>query len=83
VTVPWAVLSAGVDFDTFTEVLRISCDDGGASGFIAGRALWKETIGMAPTERGIFLREVARPRLVACREAIAGRARPWFTVGSR
>ncbi len=83
VTVPWAVLSAGVDFDTFTEVLRVSCDEGGASGFIAGRALWKETIGMAQAERGTFLREVARPRLVACREAIAGRARPWFTVGSR
>ncbi|MED6331181.1 MAG: hypothetical protein VX732_04870, partial [Actinomycetota bacterium] len=35
IDVPWAVLSAGVDFEEFTEVLRISCDDGGASGFIA------------------------------------------------
>lgn len=79
-TVPWAVLSAGVDFDVFTDVLKVSCDEGGASGFIAGRAVWKEAIGMAGAERATFMRDVARPRLVACREAIAGRARPWTTV---
>lgn len=28
-TVPWAVLSAGVAFDEFASALRISCDDGG------------------------------------------------------
>lgn len=76
-TVPWAVLSAGVDFDVFTDVLRISCDEGGASGFIAGRAVWKEAIGMTGSDRHTFMNEVARPRLIACREAIAGRAVPW------
>ena len=76
-TVPWAVLSAGVDFDVFTDVLKVSCDEGGASGFIAGRAVWKEAIGMSAAERATFMSEVARPRLVACREAIAGRATPW------
>lgn len=76
-TVPWAVLSAGVDFDEFTDVLRISCDEGGASGFIAGRALWKESIGMTEAERSVFFTEVSVPRLEACRQAIAGRARPW------
>ena len=76
-TVPWAVLSAGVDFDEFTDVLRISCDEGGASGFIAGRALWKESIGMTAHERETFFADVSVPRLEACREAIAGRARPW------
>lgn len=81
VTVPWAVLSAGVDFATFTDVLKISCDEGGASGFIAGRSVWKEAIGLQGAEQERFLQDVARPRLQACREAIAGRARPWFTVG--
>ena len=46
ITAPWAVLSAGVDFDEFADVLRISCDEGGASGFIAGRAVWKDAVGM-------------------------------------
>jgi tagatose 1,6-diphosphate aldolase/sulfofructosephosphate aldolase len=77
-TVPWAVLSAGVDFDIFTDVLRVSCDDGGASGFIAGRAVWKESIGMDEADRTEFFANVAVPRLDACRAAIAGKARPWF-----
>lgn len=80
VTVPWAVLSAGVDFDKFTEVIRVSCDDGGASGFIAGRSVWKEAIGLVGAERETFLSEVALPRLVTLREAIAGRATPWYSV---
>jgi len=77
IDVPWAVLSAGVDFEEFTDVLRVSCDDGGASGFIAGRALWKESIGMTPSQRETFFSEVSVPRLQACRSAIDGRARPW------
>ncbi len=77
IDVPWAVLSAGVDFDEFTDVLKVSCDDGGASGFIAGRALWKESIGMTAAERETFFTEVSVPRLEACRAAIDGRARPW------
>jgi tagatose-1,6-bisphosphate aldolase len=81
IDVPWAVLSAGVDFEEFTDVLRISCEEGGASGFIAGRALWKESIGMSGPERESFFTEVSVPRLEACREAIAGRARPWTESG--
>jgi len=76
-TVPWAVLSAGVDFDVFEDVIKISCDDGGASGFIAGRSVWKEAVGLNQTERATFLSETARPRLLKLREAIAGRATPW------
>lgn len=74
---PWAVLSAGVDFDVFTDVLRISCDEGGASGFIAGRAVWKDAVGMAPAERRSFLAGEGLRRLEGCVAAIDGRARPW------
>jgi tagatose-1,6-bisphosphate aldolase len=81
-TVPWAVLSAGVDFEEFTDVLKISCDEGGASGFIAGRALWKESIGMSAHEREAFFTEVSVPRLEACRQAIAGRATSWSAAVS-
>jgi tagatose-1,6-bisphosphate aldolase len=74
---PWAVLSAGVGFDEFAEVLRTSCDEGGASGFIAGRSVWGEAVGMSPPERRRFLGDEGRRRLDACVAAIAGRARDW------
>jgi tagatose-1,6-bisphosphate aldolase len=77
ITRPWAVLSAGVAFDQFQDVLRISCDEGGASGFIAGRAIWKDAVGMDPAARRAFLENVGRARLESCIEAIDGRARPW------
>jgi tagatose-1,6-bisphosphate aldolase len=75
---PWAVLSAGVAFDEFTRVLEISCDEGGASGFIAGRAVWKETVAMTQPERQAYLRDEGKRRLDRCLEAIDGRAVPWF-----
>lgn len=75
--VPWAVLSAGVSMSEFSKVLKVSCDEGGASGFIAGRAIWKETVGMEEAQRRSFLADEGRRRLEECRQVIDGRARPW------
>jgi tagatose-1,6-bisphosphate aldolase len=80
ITTPWAVLSAGVDFEEFADVLRISCDDGGASGFIAGRAVWKDAVGMSPDERRRFLADEGKRRLDGCIDAIKGRAQRWDEV---
>ena len=74
---PWAVLSAGVDFDVFTDVLKVSCDEGGASGFIAGRAVWKDAVGMQPADRRAYLSSEGLRRLEGCVAAIEGRARSW------
>lgn len=74
---PWAVLSAGVGFEEFQNVLRVSCDEGGASGFIAGRSIWKEAVGLDGVARQEFLDTVARPRFETCLQTVAGRARPW------
>jgi len=60
--IPWAVLSAGVDSATFLGQLRIALA-GGASGAIAGRALWKDTLAADPVERKRRLQEMAVPRL--------------------
>jgi sulfofructosephosphate aldolase len=49
IQVPWAVLSAGVAFDKFAGALRVACDDGGCCGFIAGRSIWQEAVGMKTT----------------------------------
>jgi tagatose-1,6-bisphosphate aldolase len=74
---PWAVLSAGVPFDQFTDIIRIAAEDGGASGFIAGRSVWREAVGLAEPHREEFLTMVALPRLERLIEVAEQRARPW------
>lgn len=44
-SIPWAVLSAGVDHQTFLQQVEISLRNG-ASGVIAGRSLWKDCISL-------------------------------------
>jgi sulfofructosephosphate aldolase len=60
--VPWAVLSAGVDHETFKRTLQEAIA-GGASGFIAGRSLWKEAALLERGERRAFLEGEGRRRL--------------------
>ena len=73
---PWAVLSAGVDFNMFKRQVEIACR-GGASGYIAGRAVWKEGIPMPPKQRDDWLRKVAAARLDQLAEIADRHARPW------
>jgi tagatose-1,6-bisphosphate aldolase len=74
---PWAVLSAGVPFEQFSDVLNIAFDEGGASGFIAGRSIWREALPLKGMERQRFLDSVARPRLDDLVTVANDRARPW------
>jgi tagatose-1,6-bisphosphate aldolase len=74
---PWAVLSAGVPFEQFSEVLKIAFDEGGACGFIAGRSVWREALRLRDEERQRFLNTVARPRLDDLVALANQRARPW------
>jgi len=77
---PWAVLSAGVPFAEFSQAMRIAFDEGGASGFIAGRSVWREAVALDGAERERFLAEVARPRLEELVAVAAAYARPWGGV---
>ncbi len=77
---PWAVLSAGVPFEDFTRVLRVAFDEGGASGFIAGRSVWRECLPLSGEQRRSFLADVARPRLEQLVAVAADRARPRSAV---
>jgi tagatose-1,6-bisphosphate aldolase len=74
---PWAVLSAGVPFEQFSDVLKIAFDEGGASGFIAGRSVWREALPLKGVERQRFLDNIARPRLDDLMAVASQRARPW------
>jgi len=77
-TVPWVVLSQGVAADDFPGAVEASCR-GGASGFLAGRALWTSTLGADdPTE---LLRERSLPRLRELVAVVDEHGRPWREKG--
>lgn len=60
--VPWAVLSAGVDHETFLGQVETAMANG-ASGVIAGRSLWKDCISLDREVTRRKLETVAVPRL--------------------
>ena len=77
---PWAVLSAGVPFEQFTDIITIAADEGGASGFIAGRSVWREVVSLTGQQRQEFLTSVALPRLERLITVAERSARPWTEV---
>ena len=60
--VPWAVLSAGVDHETFIRQVEVAVANG-ASGAMAGRSLWKDSLAVSPEVRENLLTSRALPRL--------------------
>lgn len=73
---PWSLLSAGVDFDTFACQVEIACLSG-ASGFIGGRAIWKEYLSFPAAEKVGWLKNVAASRLVKLSRIAGEYAKPW------
>ncbi len=75
-TVPWVLLSAGVDFEVFERQVRVACQ-GGASGYLGGRAIWKECAAMSPGERHEFLLGTAMERVACLNGHTLQHGRPW------
>jgi len=73
--IPWVILSGGVDFKEFVENLQYAVDNG-ASGFLCGRAIWKEAVGQ--NDMGQFLRKTGLSRLNQLVEIAEQRATPWY-----
>ncbi|MDQ1752433.1 MAG: sulfofructosephosphate aldolase, partial [Pseudonocardiales bacterium] len=69
---PWAVLSAGVDHETFVKQVEIALANG-ASGAMAGRSLWKDSLAVAPQTRESLLTNPALPRLRELEAVLDGR----------
>ncbi len=67
---PWALLSEGRDFAQFQELLGIACD-AGASGFLAGRAIW------GGERQDTSSLEAAAGRLTDLRSIAVDRGLPW------
>ena len=74
---PWVVLSNGVKAPFFADAVK-ACAQGGASGFLAGRAVWADIVGSADIPAA--LREVSIPRLEKLAEIVDQYARPWSYV---
>jgi tagatose 1,6-diphosphate aldolase len=77
ISIPWVLLSAGVAFATFQRQVEIACDCG-ASGFLAGRAIWQEAMELPDSiEREKFLNTIAVSRLRILLQIAKYRATPW------
>ena len=77
--VPWVVLSQGVDPGDFPRAVEASCK-GGASGMLAGRAVWTATLAAEdPTE---LLRAVSVPKLQELAAIVDAHGRPWREKGT-
>ena len=76
--VPWVLLSAGVGFEQFSEQVEIACR-AGASGFLGGRAIWQEVVGIEDAEDRVeFLSTTGTDRLKRLTEIATKYAVPWY-----
>lgn len=66
---PWAVLSAGVDHETFVAQVATAVEQG-ASGAMAGRSLWKDSLSISSETRHELLTTRAVPRLQELQQVI-------------
>ena len=71
---PWALLSGGGDFDVFAEQVTAAME-GGASGFMVGRALWGEAARSPTARRADVITNTVLPRWSTL-TTIATRIRP-------
>ena len=64
---PWILLTGGKSFEEFKPELE-NAIRGGASGFLAGRALWQEVCTLSGEEKQKFLRETLSSRFAQISE---------------
>ncbi len=77
---PWVMLSAGAGMDEFRRVLQYAYV-AGASGYLAGRAIWLQAFRRFPDWDGICdeLRAEAVPYMRSLNSLTDAAARPWHT----
>jgi sulfofructosephosphate aldolase len=75
---PWVVLSQGVDPADFPRAVEAACR-GGASGILAGRAVW--SAALAAPDPSTALRRDAVPRLRKLAAIVEEHGRPWRDRG--
>jgi tagatose 1,6-diphosphate aldolase len=73
--IPWIILSAGVDFEEFKDTLQQAIENG-ASGFLCGRALWKEALQAQDMDAWIL--NTGTHRLNNLVDIVEMKAKPWY-----
>jgi tagatose 1,6-diphosphate aldolase len=77
IEVPWVILSAGADIGPFMHQVDIACQTG-ASGFLAGRAIWKDYVKIEnATTRRAELERKAVHNLGVITHVAKREATPW------
>ena len=75
---PWALLSAGVNFELFKMEAEIAFS-AGASGFLAGRALWQEATPISDrAARREFFNSTVQARLSQLTRLADSYGTPWY-----
>lgn len=74
--VPWAILSGGDPYASFKAQVEVACQ-AGCSGFMVGRALWREVINAAPDQRDTVARETALPRFQELAAIVDAHGHDW------
>jgi tagatose 1,6-diphosphate aldolase len=74
--VPWILLSAAVDYETYLRQVTVACN-AGANGIAVGRAVWQEAVSMTGLERNEFLKRGARQRLARLTSLCEALAKPY------
>lgn len=75
---PWVVLSNGVAAEDFPGAVEAACR-AGASGMLAGRALWRDAIATA--DPAAALRTMSADRLRRLADTVDRYGRPWTQAG--
>ena len=81
-TVPWVLLSGGVDEPTFEAQVLTACE-AGSSGVLVGRSVWAEAATLEPVARDAFLATAGRDRLQRLADLVEGAGRPWHARAGR
>lgn len=81
-SLPWVLLSGGVDDVTFEAQVETACR-AGASGVLVGRSVWAEAATLAPEARDRFLATEGRARLGRLVDLVDRLGRPWHERPSR
>lgn len=77
--IPWVLLSGGLEEEAFEAQVEVACR-AGASGVVAGRAIWHEAAHLAPEARAAFLATTAAERMRRLAALVERSARPWHAV---
>jgi len=78
--VPWVLLSAGTDFETYLRQVATAAR-AGASGVAVGRAIWQEATEKPPADRIEFLTTTAQQRMQHVAALCQALARSWHSDG--